>query len=372
MVKELRKALPVHHTETSEGAWDGPANEARLKNDETSSYYKKAYAWQDPDKDADTKAAYKFIHHEVDGEGNIGPANIKACRTGIGVLNGGRGGTTISDEDRQGVYDHLAAHLKDAGLEPPELKDRGRQESRIERRTFPFEVRVADDGDSDPIIEGHAAVFDQLSEEMWGFREKIEPGAFAETIKKADVRALFNHDPNFVLGRNKSGTLSLSEDDQGLFTKIWPPNTALVNDLVLTPMKRGDISQMSFGFKVLGQRWETIEGIDVRIITEVELFDVSVVTFPAYPQTEAQVRSVLAKAGLNYDAIADVLIRAQRGQDLTENDRDIINASIQKLQSYLPPETVRGQKEGDDANDKPQGRLILLRKRLEVAEKLIV
>ncbi|GIV82777.1 MAG: hypothetical protein KatS3mg051_2131 [Anaerolineae bacterium] len=115
-------AIRSHSTETSTGAWDGPANEARLRNDGDESYYRRAYAWQDPDANPDTKAAYRFVHHEVDGDGNIGPANVQACRTGIAVLNGARGGTTIPEADRRGVYEHLARHLRDAGQEPPPLK----------------------------------------------------------------------------------------------------------------------------------------------------------------------------------------------------------------------------------------------------------
>lgn len=117
-----KAALPVHHTATSDGAWDGPANEARLANDAGAATFKKFFAWIDPEADPDTKAAYKFGHHEVSGEGSVGAANIKACITGIAVLNGGRGGTTIPDADNEGVWKHLAAHISDAGNEPPPLK----------------------------------------------------------------------------------------------------------------------------------------------------------------------------------------------------------------------------------------------------------
>jgi HK97 family phage prohead protease len=119
---QTKKAIASHSTDTSDGSWDGPANEARLSTDAGASTYRKAYAWQDPDTDEDTKAAYRFIHHEIDSDGNVGAANLKACSTGIGVLNGGRGGTTIPDADRKGVYAHLAKHLADGGQEAPELK----------------------------------------------------------------------------------------------------------------------------------------------------------------------------------------------------------------------------------------------------------
>lgn len=122
-IKNLSKAaIASHSTETSGRRWDGPANEARLRTEESASYYRRAFAWRDEDGDAATKAAYRFIHHEVDGEGAVGAANLTACSSAIAVLNGGRGGTTIPDEDRRGVYNHLARHLRDGDREPPELR----------------------------------------------------------------------------------------------------------------------------------------------------------------------------------------------------------------------------------------------------------
>jgi hypothetical protein len=80
------------------------------------------FAWADPKADPDTKGAYKFPHHEVAGGGRAGAANERACISGIGILNGGRGGADIPKADRAKIYRHLAAHLKDAGREPPELR----------------------------------------------------------------------------------------------------------------------------------------------------------------------------------------------------------------------------------------------------------
>jgi len=121
-IKGVKKALPSHSTATSDGSWDGPANEKRVKVDQEQSYYKRVYAWADPDGEAGKKSTYKFIHHEVGSDGTPGAANIQACRTGIGALNGARGGTVIPDADRRGVYNHLAKHLRDGDVEPPELK----------------------------------------------------------------------------------------------------------------------------------------------------------------------------------------------------------------------------------------------------------
>jgi len=119
-----KAALGSHSTDTTDADWDGSANEARARSGEDEAYYRRIYAWRDPDGDPDVKSSYKFPHHMVDGDGNPGAANVRACQTGIGVLNGGRGGTTIPDGDRKGVWNHLARHLRDADVEPPELKER--------------------------------------------------------------------------------------------------------------------------------------------------------------------------------------------------------------------------------------------------------
>ena len=295
-------AIRPHSTEVVDRPWDGPANEARLKTDQDEDYYRRAYAWQDPDGNPRTKAAYRFIHHHVDEDGNIGPANVRACITGIAVLNGARGGTTIPDADRRGVWRHLARHLEDAGIEPPELQERSWDE--LQHRAFPVtRMEVRQEGDR-PRLVGYAAVFNQLSEDLGGWRELIRPGAFAKTIRDgADVRALWNHNPDYVLGRTKSGTLRLREDDHGLAIEIDPPDTTWARDLIAT-IRRGDVDQMSFGFIPVRSEVKIIDDHDdngqlrrsvIRELIEVRLFDVSPVTFPAYPQTEISVRSAIAE-----------------------------------------------------------------------------
>ena len=162
----------------------------------------------------------------------------------------------------------------------------------IERRNVPLsEFRLTED--KQPKIIGHAAMFDQLSEPLFDFREKIAPGAFAKSIKKDDIRALFNHDANYPLGRNKAGTLKLKEDDQGLAIEIDPPQTQWARDLQES-IRRGDISQMSFGFTVVKDEWEHNKGKEsIRTLKEVKLYDVSPVTFPAYQQTSVKVRDYI-------------------------------------------------------------------------------
>lgn len=114
--------IASHSTGTSDDSWDGPANEAKLSNDAPASTLRRAFAWVDPEGDADTKAAYKFIHHMVSESGSVGAANMRGCSAGIAVLNGGRGGADIPDSDRQGTYNHLKRHLRDGDREVPELR----------------------------------------------------------------------------------------------------------------------------------------------------------------------------------------------------------------------------------------------------------
>jgi len=121
-IKGRKAALGSHSTATTDAAWDGSANEARARSGEDEAYYKRIFAWRDPDGDATVKSSYRFVHHMIAEGGAPGAANVRACQTAIGVLNGGRGGTTIPDGDRQGVWNHLAKHLRDADVEPPELK----------------------------------------------------------------------------------------------------------------------------------------------------------------------------------------------------------------------------------------------------------
>lgn len=144
-------AIGRHKTDTTEEAWDGPANEQRLPSgDGAAPTLRRAYAWVDDDGDPDVKASYKFIHHEVSAEGEPGAANLRACSSGISVLNGGRSGTTIPDSDRAGVHAHLAGHLTDAGREAPPLQ------GRAPGAVLPFSDRLAAAADEAAELVAHA------------------------------------------------------------------------------------------------------------------------------------------------------------------------------------------------------------------------
>lgn len=156
-----------------------------------------------------------------------------------------------------------------------------------ERRTIAYsnlEVRAENDGKT---LVGYAAVWDSPSEFM-GFTEFVKRGAFTKTLNDgADVRLLIDHD-GVPLARTKSGTMALEEDERGLRVEaeLDPMNPDAAR--IMSAMKRGDLSQMSFAFRTIKDSWNGDR--TVRELREVQLFDVSVVTFPAYEQTVAELR----------------------------------------------------------------------------------
>lgn len=154
--------------------------------------------------------------------------------------------------------------------------------------SYPAEVRAGAKGKQ--TITGKAAVYDSRSEDLGGFREVIMPGAFTKTLKDGSVKkAYWNHNSDRVLGSTKSGTLRLQESHVGLHFEIRPPAWAAEH---IESVERGDVDQMSFGFRTIKDSWERDAGEIIRKLHEVQLFEVSPVAMPAYPQTDAQARSI--------------------------------------------------------------------------------
>ena len=157
-------------------------------------------------------------------------------------------------------------------------------------RSVPTKFETRDDGEN-PTIEGYFAVFNSNYEIAPGMSESIAPGAFSRTLAN-DVRALINHDTTLVLGRTKANTLELREDSHGLWGKISiNPNDRDAMNLY-ERVKRGDVDQCSFGFDLREQDTEILENGDVHwTIRDLDLFEVSCCTFPAYEQTNISARS---------------------------------------------------------------------------------
>lgn len=167
----------------------------------------------------------------------------------------------------------------------------------MEKRVYNIETRIEDNNEKMTVI-GHASLYNSRSEDLGGFYEYIEEGAFTdELIAKSDVRALINHDANLILARSTAGTLQLKADTKGLRYEFDIPNTSYGKDLAEN-LRNGNITQSSFAFTVGADQWSTDdEGRDIRTITKIDrLYDISSVTYPAYALAESEL--LVAKRGL--------------------------------------------------------------------------
>jgi HK97 family phage prohead protease len=149
-------------------------------------------------------------------------------------------------------------------------------------------AKIEADGDTVKVT-GYAAVFNQQADIAGMFREQIAPGAFAKAVKRDDVVFLINHE-GLPLARTRSGTLKLSEDEHGLKIETELDLTDPDVNSIVPKMKRGDLDKMSFGFIPVKQEWDDSGDIPLRTIVEASLFDVSIVTNPAYEGTEIGLR----------------------------------------------------------------------------------
>lgn len=164
-----------------------------------------------------------------------------------------------------------------------------------EIRNINIEISHVEKRDDAPDkLSGYAIVFNVLSEPIFGlFKERVMPEALEKTLKEDDQLCLWGHDSMYVLGRKSANTLDLRVDDKGLYFEVTPPNTNWARDLVES-VHRGDINQMSFGFKVFDERWiqdkETIKehGMPIREILGIKLYEISIVSFPAYSQSSVR------------------------------------------------------------------------------------
>lgn len=175
-----------------------------------------------------------------------------------------------------------------------------------------FKTRAEGDNDSNLYVEGYFAVFNQETELWPGFSEKIAPGAFDNSLLNNDIRCLFNHNNDVVLGRTGNGTLKLSVDERGLWgsVKINKDDKQAMD--IYARVERGDIDGCSFGFYPVEEEFvNNPDGSVISAVIEADTMEVSVVTFPAYPQTE------ISAAQRSYDASRKET-RAQRIRKLKE------------------------------------------------------
>ncbi|ASJ21573.1 HK97 family phage prohead protease [Brachyspira hampsonii] len=212
--------------------------------------------------------------------------------------------------------------------------------SNNEIRSIDINIQKSTDTEGEPLkLRGYAIVYNSLSEPLYGdlFRERINRGAFTKSLLENDQVCLWGHDTRYVLGRKSSGTLILREDEKGLYFEVSMPNTTWARDLKES-VDRGDIKQMSFGFKVVRENWldnkETLKeyGMPIREVEEITLHEISLVTFPAYPQT-----NVRHKGDCPHSANEDVYIPKPPAKTMptVNDDFDYRNKEYEQKIKYL-------------------------------------
>jgi HK97 family phage prohead protease len=228
------------------------------------------------------------------------------------------------------------------------------------RRVAPLDQRAvvrADDPEAPIGFKGHAAVFDTrtwIGSKRWGFWEEMALGCFTKTLGEADVRFLINHDPNLILARlahAASDTLALVEDAVGLAVDADMAPTSYGRDLAIS-LDRGDITQMSFAFDMVAYEWSYLaDGTELLRHTEVALWDVSPVTYPAYVETDAGLRmDVMAAARSAGWSAVDLDMLARRLADPTPETMAALH-SLARGAEISPPAETTGNSSGDSRTD---------------------
>lgn len=211
----------------------------------------------------------------------------------------------------------------------------------LEKRFFNTEIRTEKE-EKNTTVTGHGAVFNQRATIGW-FDEIVEEGAFDEALKISDVRALKNHNADWVLGRTKSGTLTLGTDETGLTYRYISPNTTYANDLIIS-MERGDVDQSSYAFTLKrkdedgmnGDEWN--EDKDGKITRTIKangvkrLYDVSVVTYPAFEGASAQIEKSSEIARRSFEDQKETGNQKEEAKKaIEERGTEIQNANYLKL-----------------------------------------
>lgn len=251
-----------------------------------------------------------------------------------GIPTGARYSDAVAWFDRKS--DQVKADRSVMMVTPVEPRAKG---SKAEFRSFEGEIRAEGDGNT---FVGYAAKFNVPSEPL-PFIERIAPGAFGKSLRQRskDVRLYVNHNSDMVLASKRSGTLRLSEDEVGLRVEADLPDTTAARDLRAL-MRAGVVSTMSFGFTVPrgGDKWSG-DGSE-RTLTGINLHEVSVVTgFPAYPQTEAAVRSLeklSERTGIAVDELTEALDALAEGEDLDPEKADLLIKAIKDSTPQLQVE----------------------------------
>jgi HK97 family phage prohead protease len=228
------------------------------------------------------------------------------------------------------------------------------KEQEVRTNSVDFEVRAEGDGMT---FTGYASVFNSPSEDLGGFVEYVAPGAFKRSLQsRNEVKLLWNHDSGEPLASLRGGTMTLVEDNRGLKVTAQLPNTTRGRDIAEL-LRTKVIDSMSFGFNVIRDSWAS-DG-KTRTLESVRLFEVSIVSFPAYGATVAQVRSAQT---INPDELADALLKLESGEELDDKSASLITDVVAKLKAQ--PEIEEVIDNGLDLLDLKKKQFDLLLKRI--------
>jgi HK97 family phage prohead protease len=227
-------------------------------------------------------------------------------------------------------------------------------EPEVRTNSVEFEVRAEGDGMT---FTGYASVFNSPSQDLGGFIEYVAPGAFKRSLQsRNEVKLLWNHDAGEPLASLRGGSMQLVEDERGLKVTASLPQTSRGRD-VAELLRTKVIDSMSFGFNVIKDTWSR-DG-QTRTLDSVRLFEVSIVSFPAYEATTAQVRS---QPTINPDQLADALLKLESGEELDEPSATLITEVVNKLKANPGVEEVIDN--GLDLLDLKKKQFDLLLKRI--------
>lgn len=263
-------AIGPHRTDVRDGPWDGPEMRRRLRLGEEEEYYRRAHAWQDPEQDPQTKAAYAFIHHYVSQSGEIGAASVQGCIAGIAVLNGSRiGAQGVRNArwaaDREGIYRHLAAHLRDAGVEPPELADLGEAVDEAEAKVGPVDLQIDLDGEPEGAFIARFSTF-----------------GVVDVYGDVTTSSTFRDGQDVIVGAWGHNRLALPtgrgrvevRDDGAYIRGRFFLDTTHGRDTYLTVKGLGELQQWSYLFIVRDAAEVERDGMLVRELRSVDLISV--------------------------------------------------------------------------------------------------
>ena len=217
-----------------------------------------------------------------------------------------------------------------------------------------FEVRALEEGKR--TIVG-TIPYNSRSEYM-GFYEVLAPGCFTKSIRESkDIRLLLEHDDSRLLARTKNGSLRLTDDEFGLHFEADLPETT-DGDNLIEMLRTQLLDQLSFGFIAINDKYEVVGGDELRTIQEARLIEISVVSNPAYSQTDCKLLRSLSSA-------------FKEGEDIDEKGQEAIKAEIEKLQNLLPKQEEEHREEPKPQEEDDSAEIEALYERLKKAEEII-